>query len=76
MKSEAGSRTSVPQGAFYSLNHTLAYFEDNLNISDLFPSAKGIETLLGHSSAYLGSNNSVLLKTVLFQKTTQRTRNS
>jgi hypothetical protein len=43
VKSEAASTTSVPQGAYYSLNHTLAYFEDNLNISDLFPSAKGIE---------------------------------
>jgi hypothetical protein len=43
VKSEAASTTSVPQGAYYSLNHTLAYFEDTLNISDLFPSAKGVE---------------------------------
>jgi hypothetical protein len=41
--SEAASTMSVPQGAYSSLNYALAYFEDNLNISDLIPSAEGIE---------------------------------
>jgi hypothetical protein len=42
VKSEAAATTSVPQGAQSRLNWTLAYFEKNLNISDLFPSASGI----------------------------------
>jgi len=42
VKSEAAATTSVPQGAQSRLNWTLAYFEKNLNISDLFPSAGGI----------------------------------
>jgi len=41
-KSEAAATTSVPQGAQSKLNWTLTYFEDNLNISDLFPSTSGI----------------------------------
>lgn len=42
VKSEAASTTSVPQSAQSRLDWTLAYFEKNLNISDLFPSASGI----------------------------------
>jgi len=42
VKSEAAATTSVPQGAQSRLNWMLAYFEDNLNISDLFPAASGI----------------------------------
>jgi len=42
VKSEAAATTSVPQGAKSRLNWILAYFENNLNISDLFPSASGI----------------------------------
>ena len=42
VKSEAAATTSVPQGAQSKLNWTLAYFEKNLNVSDLFPSAGGI----------------------------------
>ena len=42
VKSEAAATTSVPQGAQSRLNWMLTYFEDNLNISDLFPSASGI----------------------------------
>jgi hypothetical protein len=43
VKSEAASTTSVPQSAYSTLNYTLAYFEDYLNASDLFPSAGDIE---------------------------------
>ena len=43
VKAEVASTTSVPQGAYSTLNYTLAYFEDYLNASDLFPSAEGIE---------------------------------
>ena len=42
VKSEAAATTSVPQGALSRLDWTLSYFENNLNISDLFPSAGGI----------------------------------
>lgn len=42
VKSEAAATTSVPQGAQSRLNWILAYFEKNLNVSDLFPSASGI----------------------------------
>ena len=42
VKSEAAATTSVPQGAQSRLNWILAYFESNLNVSDLFPSAGGI----------------------------------
>lgn len=42
VKSEAAATTSVPQGAQSTLNWILAYFEKNLNVSDLFPSASGI----------------------------------
>jgi len=41
-RSEAAATTSVPQGAQSRLEWILAYFENNLNISDLFPSASGI----------------------------------
>ena len=42
VKSEAAATTSVTQDAQSDLNWTLKYFEDNLNISDLFPVASGI----------------------------------
>lgn len=42
VKSEAAATTSVPQGAQSRLDWMLTYFEDNLNINDLFPSASGI----------------------------------
>jgi hypothetical protein len=42
VKSEAAATTSVPQGAQSTLNWILAYFESNLNVSDLFPSAGGM----------------------------------
>ncbi len=41
-KSEAAATTSIPQGAQSRISWMLAYFENNLNISDLFPSASGI----------------------------------
>jgi len=43
VKSEAAATTSVPQGAQSRLEWALNYFENNLNISDLFPSASGIQ---------------------------------
>jgi hypothetical protein len=43
VKSAAVSTISVPQGAYSSLNPTLAYFEEYLEINDLFPSAESIE---------------------------------
>lgn len=43
VKSEAAATTSVPKGAQSRLDWMLGYFEKNLNISDLFPSASGIE---------------------------------
>ena len=42
VKSEAAATTSVPQGVQSKLSWILAYFEKNLNVSDLFPSAGGI----------------------------------
>ncbi len=42
LKSEAAASSSVPEGAESRLDWVLRYFEDNLNISDLFPSATGI----------------------------------
>jgi hypothetical protein len=42
MKSEAAATTSVPQGVQSRLDWILAYFEGNLNLSDLFPSMGGI----------------------------------
>lgn len=42
VKSEAAATTSVPKGAQSRLNWIFGYFEDNLNISNLFPSAVGI----------------------------------
>jgi len=41
-KSEAAATTSIPQGAQSRISWMLAYFENNLNMSDLFPSASGI----------------------------------
>jgi hypothetical protein len=43
VKSEAAATTSVPQGVLDHLDWELAYFERHLNLSDLFPSAVGIE---------------------------------
>jgi len=42
VKSEAAATVSVPQGVLGHLNWELTYFEDNLNLSDLFPAAAGI----------------------------------
>ena len=42
VKSEAAALTSVPSGAQFRLEWILSYCENNLNISDLFPSMGGI----------------------------------
>ncbi len=42
VKSEAAAVVSVPEGALDNLNWELTYFEDNLNLSELFPSTVGI----------------------------------
>jgi len=61
VKSEAAATSSVPEGAQSRLDWILSYFENYLNMSDMFPSAVGI-----HGDVNLDYNVSSLLYRICY----------